>query len=207
MIESRVVGSSSLFVRLARAVVKLAALVLLVAFTSGCDFGSNLDEASGGGGGGSSGHYAGTWIGQFNMKWTDNNVAKSAGFNITIVLKLLSPAVDGLEILTVTRAQVNHPYFGAMTVVTPVNPSLATLPYPAQNSSKQGGPGVLITFPNGTFLGTWNAAGALHQSLNGGSMSNSLGSDPGWITGGGFEKAVGATGKLTTTWNFTKSAL
>jgi hypothetical protein len=127
--------------------------------------------------------YEGTYIGQFNSKYhyeySDTHgqlvrVDGSRSFNITIELKTLSAGVGGADVLTVTKATCSDPFFGAQFGVVPQSPSPATLPNPIQNISNQPGEGILISFPNGAVLGTWNAVGALHVSSDARLLSNSL---------------------------------
>jgi hypothetical protein len=174
--------------------------------------------------------YEGTYIGQFNAKYhyiySDSHgqsvrVDGNKSFNITIELKTIVAGVNGTDVLFVTKATCSDPFFGAQFGVVP-DPSTSpvTLPNPIQNISTQSGQGILITFPSGATLGTWNAVGALHVSSDGRLLSNSL--DPSiatstWLANKGGQDyflvsvpdaaAHGTTviqDKLT--WAFTKSS-
>lgn len=169
--------------------------------------------------------YEGTYIGQFAVKYEwradfDKPWQKAVRkFNITLKLRALTPvAVLGIAVYNIMSVRVTDTFFGATTTVGPSAGSLATLPVPPQNISKQDGLGINIVFPDGSSLTTENAKGHLHVSSDGRILSNALvkGNNPTcWIginRNGGFETILKGGDRIHRrnekyTWALTRSAL
>jgi hypothetical protein len=168
--------------------------------------------------------YAGTWIGQFVVKYEwrsefDKPWQKATrSFNITLKLARIAPVALGTEMLRVTSVKVSDSFFGTIFAVRPQAAlSVALLPVPPRNISNRAGQGLTIFFPNGSSLQTANAKGELHVSSDGGLMSNALvaGRNTYWIALNNVAQPydirlkgdVGNRRNLKYTWSLSKSAL
>ena len=115
--------------------------------------------------------YEGTWSGTFNYtaKWYPAPDYKehiaNGSFTLNMTLSNMVSA-GGTQILYVTSVTSSDPAFG--TTSSSTNPtSMATLPLP-YNTTPASGEGIIITFPNGSFIGTTNdVAGAFTVSADG----------------------------------------
>jgi hypothetical protein len=154
-------------------------------------FAVNAPQPTGGGGNGGGGFsgcpssYDGTYMGQFTyvyyQKGQDGTYSPvNAGFQLTIKLSCLASA-GGSTVLNITHANCSEPAFNCqVSGCTPGTLSFATLPAdPPTNSSNpsMSGQGILITFPNGSTIGTANSAGDLNVSSDGRTLANSLSPD------------------------------
>lgn len=112
--------------------------------------------------------YEGTYIGQFNMRYSysASGVARTGAksFNITLQFQTLVVGA-GRAILRVTRVTSSEPLFGAQAGQVPVESDVA-LPEPPQDSADGG---IRVTFQNGYELIT---LGPVHMSTDAQIISN-----------------------------------
>jgi hypothetical protein len=121
--------------------------------------------------------YSGTWSGTFNYtaRWFPapdytEHIANGS-FTLTMTLSNLASA-GGSQILYVKSVTCSDPAFGSTSAEADYS-NMATLPLP-YNTTPTIGQGILITFPNGSFIGTSNSVdGSFTVSADGRTISSS----------------------------------